>query len=235
MSRSARWENIRLLRLNSWTQKLSPRYTIFFESQLIFNSESRHVCQLSYLHQISAVENEEWKILESRTEKGWNILRNTWERRSDGTAGETEREGKSLGERERERERGEVAETSAFVTLPDKCPVSFRGSKNQSDELYVPLQDTCSFGKVAKVWAATRDRNLSTYLPQSLHMVSGAHKASYSLDNGWNVIWSKTAGAWSWRVTPFIYEVMEEWSHNCLLPIYLYDIHRQNFTVAHGI
>jgi hypothetical protein len=42
----------------------------FFESQLIFNSQSRNVCQLSYLHQISAVENEEWKILESRTQKG---------------------------------------------------------------------------------------------------------------------------------------------------------------------
>ena len=41
----------------------------FCESQLIFNSESRYVCQLSYLYQISAVENEEWKILESRTEK----------------------------------------------------------------------------------------------------------------------------------------------------------------------
>lgn len=135
---------------------------------------------------------------------------------------------------ERERE-GKLLKLLLLSHYPINVLSHFAEVKNQSDELYVPLQDTCSFGKVAKVWAATRDRNLSTYLPQSLHMVSGAHKASYSLDNGWNVIWSKTAGAWSWRVTPFIYEVMEEWSHNCLLPIYLYDIHRQNFTVAHGI
>ena len=52
---------------------------LFFESQLIVNSESPNVCQLSYLHQISAVENEKWKILEFRTEKD-GIFERTFEK-----------------------------------------------------------------------------------------------------------------------------------------------------------
>ena len=57
----------------------------FFESRLIFNSQSRNVCQLSYLHQISATENEEWKILESRTEKDEIFKKKTLEKEREVT------------------------------------------------------------------------------------------------------------------------------------------------------
>jgi hypothetical protein len=101
------------------------------------------------------VENEEWKILESRTERD-GIFERTLE--IEEVTGELARQKEKT--RVEERERGEVAKTSAFVTLADKCPVSFRRSKNQLYEVYVPLQDACSFGKMAKIWAATRDTNL---------------------------------------------------------------------------
>jgi hypothetical protein len=96
---------------------------------------------------------EEWKILESRTEKD-----GTFER----TLGKEEVTGEVARQKEKERvaERGEVAKTSVCVTLADKCPVWFRRSKNLLHEVYVPLQDACSFNKVAKIWAATSDRNL---------------------------------------------------------------------------
>jgi len=60
------------------------------------------------LHQISAVKNEEWKILESRTEKD-GIFERTLEKEE--VTGELARQ----TEKARVEERGKVAKTSAFV------------------------------------------------------------------------------------------------------------------------
>ena len=109
----------------------------------MFNSESRNVCQLSYLHQICAVGNEERKILESRTGKV-GIFERTFEKEE--ATGELARQ----KEERRVEERGEIVKTSAFVTLTDKCLVSFRRTNNQLQEVYVS-QDARSFCKVDKI------------------------------------------------------------------------------------